>query len=629
MKNGFVRNGFVRNGFVRAEMSPGLLQSFRDISIADTTLTLHTPKRLAVDDAVIPKMDTATRRLCSGTYLDRDFRQRLLRDIYNNRKRRVAPSYGYDLVHVLRHAWRAWWLELARDAAAVALVVVALLTVPLGALLLVGLLAASYAVRAWWRVLVESARMLRGPKSYDRAHYVRGLRFRAKLAACWLVGSALVVAGAVLAMRFNSGESRLRDDLVQTGRLVALFIILFAVAGIVRQRQLDRLHGPSAAKSEPRSRRLRTLDRQQHHAVTVYSRYTPFVGSGLGVFRWSFAQRIIRKRETGQDWDEKFPSSSPPFTTSEIVEHLKKSIGHLASTEHSETRLPGLTVRDHIFIDGTYVNRIPDALSDHPSRTTLDDILAKPREEARYHIACQVKAWDGELVTTVFVHISLQGETLYVEFCAYALYPTPRRFRVIDKVGGTGPKAAVRMARRSLSELPDVLHAPRRLAAAPKQLIKAYWAQREPKTETLKRHDIGARTSAREIAWYGADSHPDEVAASRWNHQQTSYFQFLDVARHSKIIERCLLAAIEEFLKSKDVDTSEFAQRAEAILNLVDLSGSQGAQVGNYNMQSNTFSSPPRQAWGSAAPGADSNPPSTVPAPPGRGASPNGSQRKR
>jgi hypothetical protein len=41
----------------------------------------------------------------------------------------------------------------------------------------------------------------------------------------------------------------------------------------------------------------------------------------------------------------------------------------------------------------------------------------------------------------------------------------------------------------------------------------------------------------------------------------------LDVARHSKIIERRLLAAIEEFLKAKKVDTSEFVQRVQAILN--------------------------------------------------------------
>ncbi len=566
----------MENGFVRDEMTTGFLRSFRDILDADAARGFQPQGSRVADDAVIPERperNTATRRLCAGTYLDRDFRQRLLHDIYNSRERRIAPSYGYDLVQVLQHAWRAWWLELARDAIAVALFVVAVLTAPLGTLFLVGLLAGWYALRACWRVLIDACRMLRGRTSFD---YVRGVRFRAKLAACELLGSAMVVGGTVLAMRLNPQGSRLRDDLTQTGLLVAVFVLLYTVSGIVRQWQLDRLHNPSAVKGSPRSRRLRTLDTQQKHTFTIYSGYRPFVGSGLKGHRWSFAQRIIRKKGIGQNRDEEFHPSQPPFKTSEIVEHLKKSINNLSSATHSETRLPGLRVCDQVFIDGTYVNNVPDALSDHPPPIVLDHIMAEPREEARYHIACQVEAWDGELVTTVFVHISLQGLTLYVEFSTYALLPTPSRFRVIDEVGGTGRKAALRMARQGLSELPDVLHAPRRLLAVPKHLVTAYRAQRDTKGESFKRRDIdiGAQTSAREIAREiagdGVDNDPDEVSAQRRLRRgpgEATYFQFLDVARHSKIIERRLLAAIEEFLKTKKVDTSEFARRADAILN--------------------------------------------------------------
>jgi hypothetical protein len=588
----------MKNGFVRDEITTGFLRSFRDILNADAARGLQPQGSRVADDAVIPERperDTATRRLCAGTYLDRTFRQSLLHDIYNCRERRVAPSYGYDLIHVLRHAWRAWWLELARDAIAVALFVVAVLTAPLGTLLVVGLLAVWYAPRTCWRVLVDACRMLRGWKSFD--YVVRGMGFRAKLAACGLLGSAIVVGGTVLAMRLNSQGSRLRDELTQTGLLVAVFVLLYAVAGIVRQWQLDRLHDPSAVKGDPPSRRLRTLHTQQKHTFTIYSGYRPFVGSGLERRRWSFAQRIIREKGTGQNRDEEFDPSQPPFKTGEIVGHLKKSINDLKLAAHSETRLPGLDVRDQVFIDGTYVNNVPDALLDHPPPIVLDHIMAEPREEARYHIACQVEAWDGELVTTVFVHISLQGLTLYVEFSTYALLPTPLPFRVIDEVGGTGLTAALRMARRGLSELPDVLHAPRRLLAVPKHLVTAYWAQWDIKVGNLKRRDIGAQISAREIAGNGVDNDPDEVSAPRRLRRapgETTYFQFLDVARHSKIIERRLLAAIEEFLKAKGVDTSEFARRAEAILNngvLNTGSGTinvSGSAVGHQPSVSNT-----------------------------------------
>lgn len=510
--------------------------------------------------------DAATRRLCAGTYLDRELRQRLLRNIYNSRGRRVAPSYGYNLVQVLRHAWRAWWLDLTRDAVAVALCIFAVLTVPLGTLFTIELVALWYALRAGWRIMAQASRMLLERKSYDD---LRGLRVRAKLVAFGLLGSIVVAGGTVLAMLFILEGSRLREELIQTGRLVALFILLFAVIGVIRQRQLDQLHDPSAVKGAPRSPRLQTLDRQQNHPVTVYSGYRPFVGSGFEVHRWSFAQRIIRERKIGQSRDEEFHPSRPPFKTSEIVGHLKASIQRLASDTHSETRLPGLVVRNRVFIDGTYINNVLGALSYPPSPDVMDDIMANPREEARYHIESQVMAWGGELVTTVFVHISLQGRTLYVDFSTHALFPTPRRFRVIDEVGGTGTEAVLRMARQSLSEIPDVLHAPRRLVAAPKLLVSAHRAQRDIK-ENVKRHDIGAQISAREVAGYDIDNNSDEAwtpRRARQNPEDASYFQLLDVTRHSKIVERRLLSAIEEFLKAKQVDTSEFTQRVEAILN--------------------------------------------------------------
>lgn len=571
----------MENGFNRGRMPTGFVRSFSDLRAADAALSWQLQERGAADGAVTSETHTethterhtATRRLCAGTYLDREFRQRLLRDVYNCRERRVAPSYGYDLAQVMRYGWRAWWLELARDAVAVALFVVALLTVPLGTVLMVGLLSVWYALRACWRVLVEWVRVLRERQSYDR---VRGVRFRAKLAAYGLLGSTLMVGGAVLAMSLSSQGPRLRGDLVQVGLLTAVFVLSFVITGVLRQWQLDRLHRPSAVEGRPRSWRLVTLAGQQNHPVTIYSGYRPFVGSGLLVGRWSFAQRLVRKKEFVQDNDEEFPPSEPPFTTSEIVRRLKESINNLASISHSETSLPGLTVRDRVFIDGTYVNEVPKDILDSPSlsSTILKEIMEHPREEVRHHIECQIDAWDGELITTVFVHISLQGRTLYVEFSTYALTPTPPRFRVIDEVGGTGPRAALRMVVHDLLELPDVLHAPRRLVAAPKQLVNACWAQWDVTVKNDEDRDIGAQISAREIAWKiagdGVDNDSGGASApsqSHVNHEETSYFQALDVFRHSKVIERQLLAAIEAFLKEKKVDTSEFSQRAEAILN--------------------------------------------------------------
>ena len=535
------------------------------------------------------KRRTATRRLCAGTYLNREFRERLLLEIYNCRRRRVAPSYGYDLAQVLRYGWRAWRLELARDAMAVALIVVALLTVPLGTLLVTGLLGVWYALRACWRVLVEWARVLREGKSYDR---VRGVRFQARVAGYWLVGSTLVVAGAALAMVLSPPGSWLRGDLVQAELLIAEFVLLFVVTGTFRHWQLVRLHYPSAVEGGPRSRRLRAIAVEQNRPVTVYSGYRPFVGSGRLVVggQWSFAQRLVREKKLTPDRDEEFPPSEPPFTTIQIVERLRESITMLASISHSETKLPGLTVRDHIFIEGTYVNEAPKDLLSSPSLSpdSLEEIMKYPREELRHHIECRIEAWDGELVTTVFVHISLQGRTLYVEFSTYALTPTPLQFHVVDEVKGAGFRAALRMVVHDLLELPDVLHAPRRLMAVPKRLANAGWAQWPARVRENVDRDIGAQTSAREIAGECVDNDSGDTSPRSRSHvdqEETNYYQNRDVFRHSKIIERRLLATIETFLKEKKVDTSEFARRAEAILNNgVINTGSGGINIGDNNM---------------------------------------------
>lgn len=53
----------------------------------------------------------ATRHLCAGVYVDRPFRDLVIRKVHNNSPRRVAPSYGFDLVPVVRHAWRSWYLD--------------------------------------------------------------------------------------------------------------------------------------------------------------------------------------------------------------------------------------------------------------------------------------------------------------------------------------------------------------------------------------------------------------------------------------------------------------------------------------------------------------------------------------
>ena len=63
----------------------------------------------------------ATRHLCAGVYIDdRPFRDLVIRQVHNNAQRWVAPSYGFDLVRVVRQAWRSWYLDRGRQVGIIA-----------------------------------------------------------------------------------------------------------------------------------------------------------------------------------------------------------------------------------------------------------------------------------------------------------------------------------------------------------------------------------------------------------------------------------------------------------------------------------------------------------------------------
>jgi len=92
----------------------------------------------------------------------------------------------------------------------------------------------------------------------------------------------------------------------------------------------------------------------------------------------------------------------------------------------------------------------------------------------------------------------------------------------------------------------------RRVARAPGQLWVAVRPRPDQTSKTRASINIGTAISAREQASADADG---------------SYFQFQDILQHSKIIERRLIAAVEDYLTELGVDTSEFSARVQAILN--------------------------------------------------------------
>ncbi|MEU6992623.1 hypothetical protein ABZ953_18445 [Streptomyces sp. NPDC046465] len=477
--------------------------------------------------------------------MDARFRTAVIHEVYNARRRRVAPSYGYDLVPVIAHAWRAWWLSTVEDAVILAVFCAALATRPAAAffaatvlvdLALLGSLAVRLSSR-WSGLRTGTEDDDESPRAPSFKYLENGM---------YVAALATVLALAVLLA--NDGVPGFR-----TAALVAAApCAVLAVTDVLRQLALNRLRRHLEMNRPARtSRRLSVIDGQQRHPMVVYSGNEPFIGSGRRLRTWSFAQRLVETKGIGGEKDVEF--AKKPFPTWELVEELRRAITALGTEEDPETRLPGLIVDDSLFVEGRYAQSYAGELTAVPGADLVRRMLDSPTETARHHLTCRVESWGGDLVTTIFVHVSLQGRTLYIEFTTCGLAPTRLEYHVVDVVGGTGRMAAFRAAFASVRRLPAVAMAPVRMVAAATLLLGSARAGADSTAASLKRgFDIGASLSAREIASIEADE---------------SYFQTFDVAKHSKVIERRLLATVGEFLKEHGVDTTEFLQRATAILN--------------------------------------------------------------
>jgi hypothetical protein len=472
-----------------------------------------------------PPVSAATRHLCVGAYVDEDFRRRCLRDVYYDEQRLAAPSYGFDLPVVLAHCRQAQEIMIQADA-------VMTLVLTIGAVF-----------GRFTFVIVLLAMTIPGMvvallSGTLHALFRRGI----PLWMNWVLLALPVLSIIAVALYLNS---------------VVAYIFVVLLAGIcigtalIVQTEMETLGPGSNPRSPYLASRLADLDEQASGNITVFSGYEPFVGAGQIIKRWSMAQRLVRASSvldslTSTQGRREF--ETPPFTATELINFLSARLQALANDPTVEGRMPGLSVKDRIYVSGTDTTGL--------TRTTADGIrVAKvincPTELQRHYLACQVISWNGELVTTVHVHVALQGKSLYLEQVVTALPPCREAYRVVDTPHGRGPIAILTAAWQGLAS------APVRIYFAPFRLVAAGWdaltTHRLRGTDPFQTgHDCGASVSVRELG-----SAPDLR-----NHLQTQ-----DVAKYSQLLERRIIALVLDFLEINGVDTAEFTERAVTILN--------------------------------------------------------------
>ncbi|GAA2531844.1 hypothetical protein GCM10010423_29230 [Streptomyces levis] len=521
----------------------------------------------------------ATRHLCTGVYVDERFRDLVIDEVCTAPHRRVAPSYGFDIVPVMHHAWRAAALSALPRATVLAVVIGPVLT---GAVPAAILIASGFALLLLLRLAAllrdsdresmparRSGRRAPDPLRTHR-HLLRFLLPRVATprarAAKRVLTAALWLALIILVIALVHPRQALTALL-----LAAALTCVYLAVGATRQLILNRIRRAAALRPARLSGRQRAADRQQHHMCAVYRRSrhsddedddltmftlfgdeSPFIGAGELVYQWNppMSIQLLRPDPADEAPLHEREHSVPPFQAHELVDYLRKAVLPLNADSH-DVRLPA-QVRDRVYVAETDVAADRSLLPHHFTQNELRSIINTPESKQHHFLEVVTPADGSEYVATVLLHVSLQGRTLSLSTAACVLAHTPRSFQRAEEFGHHGATAVIWAAFNELSALPSDIQHSWRILRYLYRLTKAAVLPRDLTTTPIRNILIGSRVSIR------------EESSQAWAKVQ---LEKSDILGRLKTIEQRLLSAASDFLQTMDVDTSAFNDRALKIIN--------------------------------------------------------------
>jgi hypothetical protein len=521
----------------------------------------------------------ATRHLCAGVYVDERFRDLVIDEVCTAPHRRVAPSYGFDIVPVMQHAWRAAALRALPRTAVLAAVAGPLLTgsVPAAVLIVSGfglllLLRLAVLLRGVDSQSMSAGRSQRRIPDPLRAHryLLRFLLPRATTPKARVVKrvttAALWLALTILAITLLYPGQALAALL-----LAAALALVYLAVGATRQLILNRILRAPELRPARLSGRQRAADRQQHHICAVYRRTrhsdddedddltmftlfgdeSPFIGAGELVYQWNppIGIQMLRADSDDEPLHER-EHAVPPFKAHELVEYLREAVLPLNADSH-DVRLP-TEVRDRVYVAETDVAVDRSLLPHHFTRSELRSIIDTPESKQHHFLEIITPADGSEFVATVLLHVSLQGRTLSLSTAACVLAHTPRSFQRGEEFGHHGAAAVIWAAFNELGALPSDIQYSWRVLRYLYRVAKAAVLPRDLTRTPIRNILIGSRVSIR------------EESSQTWTKVQ---LEKSDILGRLKTIEQRLLSAASDFLQARGVDTSGFNDRALKIIN--------------------------------------------------------------
>jgi hypothetical protein len=301
------------------------------------------------------------------------------------------------------------------------------------------------------------------------------------------------------------------------------------------------------------SREMAYIDASQGGNVTVYSGYGPFAGVGFPHGGWSFAINLCEGAHGIDGARTPLPISIP-----ELYERIAQDVDDLD--------VPGMEVRDHVFVDGRRLREEPRLLlplDDAPARpdtslapAEVQALIGKSAERLRHYKVVRVNAWGGELVFSAFVRFMKVEHALFAEVNYFLLPPLNEACHIADRISPTpGWRDHARLLVSSVVMTPVALwrawggvmsHVLHDRAVRQRAKRARIEAQSDPS------YDFGAPSSVRQIQASG---------------HYRQYFQQLDRDMYLKVIEQRLLDSLINYFDEHDIDTGDLRMRSMTVMN--------------------------------------------------------------
>jgi hypothetical protein len=534
---------------------------------------------VALRRAQRPSHSDATRYLCAGGELEEEFANQVISELFAQPRRSVAPSYGIDLVSIAKHCLKGRRRRAIRDIALLVLLVPLLVLFPVLTVLAVLLAFLLQAANVQSRLEGRAAGLILAVAAIVAA-------------AWWLSGSSQSnhVTHAIRAsvppqawLLLTSGAFGRLDLFLLTLLAVLVLAVLIwfgewlrAQRLVGRQLREDTFEPTAVRVTLPvwMRRRLEEIDRLQYGEMFSFESGNdiPFVGAGLLGRGWSLALVLHRREGEGADG----PHDIEAFTPVDLHRHVEERLLSLRKPEAGLAYgLPGLQIADHFYAPGWYrLEGDPPHIAFSEERVTrpqVERLINGPAGTLR-HFKCLRAEWQGrEMVAITFLHLAMEGRTLYVEVTPSVLSPIRGSLKNVDN--WRLPRFED-VTQELGSAVTGVLA---HLFGAPRRLVRSYW---HPRAERLRYRrlewrqrtqgftvDYGARTSIRQL---GSIEEPKSYLQlfdpEKYVMSSRRYLQLLDAEKYTKTIEAQVLDAIMEFLKSHGIDTDEFRARRAGIL---------------------------------------------------------------